>query len=492
MHLVPKQANRCLSKKIEALQSVTKKLQSLVTQLAEQDRPPQSIPIDLRHDGRQYAEREGGSSPDMPSHDPASEENSIEKRPISTTSITTGPQLHDISARSIHDIVIQSAKGVISEAATLLEGSGVKEPLVESNQDTPDIVAQIDQLSVTITRSSPERVPSPTAFRMQKHSDCTTHSYFAGVAGKNENDDGSWDWIKRVKDLQSSPPNAPCPHPEMERHVPLQSFISDLGTNFTEESECGGVPLLGHCVHQQETNIPQSVSSPSVESLPSYTSYDELDHDFDIAVTEHTFELGLKAFHDGDFRTAYNLLQEKIELAFQLPDSQRHIYDAHMLQYVLAVCALHVRDAGEAEAALRDVVEKATRTTLPPQLLDIYRAGHLLAQAQLKLPNLDAAYKTCKRAMRSMYKLLDKMDQAYLQSLALFARIHELQGRPSRAYVYAEMIPQDFRNSFMSPYRHLILGNAEQPGLEAPAVQLPPSASDQSERTPINTPKSSN
>ena len=91
-----------------------------------------------------------------------------------------------------------------------------------------------------------------------------------------------------------------------------------------------------------------------------------------------------------------------------------------------------------------------------------------------------------------MYKLLDKTEQAYLQSLAQLARIHELQGRTSRAYVYAEMIPQDFRNSFMSPYRHLILGNAEQPYLEAQAVQLSPPASDQSERTPINTPKSSN
>ena len=340
--MAPKQANRGLSKKIEALQSVTKKLQSLVTQLAEQDRPPQSIPIDLRHDGRQYAEREGGSSPDMPSHDPASEENSIENRPISTTSITTGPQLYDIGARSIHDIVIQSAEDVISEAATLLEGSGVKEPLVESNQDTSDIVAQIDQLSVTNTRPSPERVPSPTAFRMQKHSDCTTPSCFVGVAGKNENDDGSWDSIKRIKALQSSPLDAPCPHPEMERHVPLQSIISELGTNFTEESEHGGVPLLEHCVHQQETNIPRSLSSSSVESLPSYTSNGELDHDFDIAVTEHTLELGLKAFHDGDFRTAGNLFQEVIELTFQLPDSQRHIYDAHMLQYMLAVYAFHV------------------------------------------------------------------------------------------------------------------------------------------------------
>jgi WD40 repeat protein len=150
-------------------------------------------------------------------------------------------------------------------------------------------------------------------------------------------------------------------------------------------------------------------------------------------------ESGNAAFERNDFEEADALLQEALTLIHALPRRLRDTYNLFDIQCKLAVSAFYLYDTTTAEVSLTAVVEQ--QPSAPHDVRVLCTASHLLAQVYVRNRKLDQARTTCENTYRSRRRTFGKDHESCHESLALLARICDLQKNTSRAKVYLSMIP---------------------------------------------------
>lgn len=179
--------------------------------------------------------------------------------------------------------------------------------------------------------------------------------------------------------------------------------------------------------------------------------------DLQIEMIREAYELGRLDFQAKDYEKASMLLQEVLSMVEESPVRSTGFFDVGELRWMLAVCAYHQGDVQTAEAALKQMVQ------IPAQTQDerarLCEAGHILSLACVKLGNLHEARQYCDSALQGRRRLLGKHDRACHESLALLARIFELQDNRARAAIYSKMIPEDTRDEMCLQFKSLGLSS---------------------------------
>lgn len=144
---------------------------------------------------------------------------------------------------------------------------------------------------------------------------------------------------------------------------------------------------------------------------------------------------------------------------------------------MLSVCAYHTLEPVEVEASLTSVIDDSSQLVERPdeQLLQVCEAGHLLSQVCVKLNKLDQARLYCENALQGRRRLLGKTNDDYYRSVALMARVYELQGNDYRAKIYMKTVPDAERESLESMF-----GNLTLPEIQPVAMQTSPSIAESS------------
>ncbi|CAK3947763.1 cysteine ase [Lecanosticta acicola] len=214
---------------------------------------------------------------------------------------------------------------------------------------------------------------------------------------------------------------------------------------------------------------------------------DDLDMDDDVFVeaAQSALDKGKSAFAAGDYKSADALLSEALTMLKELTGKQQAPADIWEQRRILGICAFHVRTPAEAEDALLSVLQHAPRNAIlgEAERLQVSEIAHLLAQVYVKLGKLDKAYQYCEYALRGRRKILGKNHSESYESLALTARILELQGNEIRAEFFVDMIPQDERDTYVKKYAELALPQEvtstedDRPSLENRPMKTTPPAS---------------
>ncbi|KAF2720521.1 ankyrin [Polychaeton citri CBS 116435] len=197
--------------------------------------------------------------------------------------------------------------------------------------------------------------------------------------------------------------------------------------------------------------------SPPTGSLAMFDvvelSDDGSDEGFAVDVAKEALESGQEAFERGDWAEADSMLREALHLANDLPIKHRSMYDTYDLQYKLAVCAYYTKEPEAAQVALLSFTKLVPSSdTHRMKLCDV---GHLLAQTYTRVGRLEQARSTCESTLKGRRAVLGKHHQAFYESLALLARICELQDRLSQAKVYVRMIPVELQRTLCSKFSNL-------------------------------------
>lgn len=203
---------------------------------------------------------------------------------------------------------------------------------------------------------------------------------------------------------------------------------------------------------------------------------DDFEEIFALETVNTALSNGSQAFEEADYTTASSDLKEALALIAELPMKLRHTCDLAGLRFKLAVCAFYVDDISVAEDALKSVIKQALKSK--PESLHLCQAGHLLSQVYIKTSRLDLAASTALDAYRGRWTILGKENTACYESLALLARIYELQEKGARAKTYSTMIPKDVRAQMLEIVSVLHVSeasNASTVSTEEPADYQPSS-----------------
>jgi hypothetical protein len=119
--------------------------------------------------------------------------------------------------------------------------------------------------------------------------------------------------------------------------------------------------------------------------------------------------------------------------------------------------AISIFHTGEPSMAkVRLVMATEQPATTDDQRRKSYYAQHCLSITCVRLSQLEAANETCKSALEGRRSLLGRQDEAFLDSLGLMSRIHELQGNQFRARIYLTMIPESRVDMITAKYRDVL------------------------------------
>lgn len=255
----------------------------------------------------------------------------------------------------------------------------------------------------------------------------------------------------------------------------LQVLNSDSTITESEDYDTRGSSVSGADIGTM-TDI---TSDSGMEARP--TEYDDLPEneeegdDLEIEMIKEAYSLGALEFQHKDYSKANMLLQEVLTMVEESPMRSGRMLDIRELRWMLAVCAYHTDDFQAAEAALKEIVQ------IPPQGQDdrvrLCEAGHILALVSLKQNKLAEARQYCDSALQGRRRLLGKQDPACYESLALLARIFDLQDNSARASIYSRMIPEDQREKICAQFENLGTPTSALAGdkkSEAEEKELPP------------------
>ena len=106
-------------------------------------------------------------------------------------------------------------------------------------------------------------------------------------------------------------------------------------------------------------------------------------------------------------------------------------------------------------AKVRLLMATERLATTDDQRRQSYYAQHCLSIIYVRLSQLEAASETCKGALEGRRRLLGRQNEAFLESLGLMSRIHELQGNQFRARIYLTMIPDSRVDMITAKYREV-------------------------------------
>ncbi|KAK3669769.1 hypothetical protein LTR78_010342 [Recurvomyces mirabilis] len=193
---------------------------------------------------------------------------------------------------------------------------------------------------------------------------------------------------------------------------------------------------------------------------------DDEEDDFSLEIAQAALEQGQQAFDQEDWREAEALLKEALSTLKTLSPKHRTGCDIFELEYRLTVCAYHTREPAIAKEALMSLVGQTP--TSDEQKARIYDAAHLLAQLHLREGELEPARMTCESTLKARSKLLGRTHDSYLESLALMAHVHFVQGNAPRAKVLMGMIPEPRRTALReslqvlpTPRSPMVLGDVD-------------------------------
>lgn len=227
----------------------------------------------------------------------------------------------------------------------------------------------------------------------------------------------------------------------------LQSVAS------SEESRYGRID--GTTVRGSDTD---PVKGADADQLFEEDDFDAED-DFFVEAAHSALEKGKLAFAADDFKNADALLRESLTMLKELARKQQAPPDTWELRRILGVCAFHIHTPAEAEDALLSVLQHAPKNAIltEGQRLQVSETAHLLSQVYVKLGQLDKAYRYCEYALRGRRRVLGKNHNESYESLAVMARILELQENSLRAEFFVDMIPEGDRSTYVQRFAQLAL-----------------------------------
>lgn len=187
----------------------------------------------------------------------------------------------------------------------------------------------------------------------------------------------------------------------------------------------------------------------------------ESDDEFQVELAQEAIAAVHTSFDSKDYQEASSYLQEALKMIRELPAKQQSIFDTWDIRYMLSICAYHLREPAEAEAKLLSVIDNSSRSDdrSKEQLRQVCEVGHLLSQLYVKVGNLEYARLYCDNALQGRRRLLGKSHDETYESMALMARIYQLQGSDSRAKVYLRLIHDTKREALENTFAKLVISD---------------------------------
>ena len=190
-----------------------------------------------------------------------------------------------------------------------------------------------------------------------------------------------------------------------------------------------------------------SISGSSREKAET-SDFDDFDDDgITVELARNIVLTGQSALGSGDHRGAKGCFLEALTLVQQLPIKARAAAcDMLDLWYNIAMCCLVLDGQAEVEKTLLEVLQHEPSSDV--QREQLFHVSHGLAQLYVTTGRLSLARQSCNNALRGRRKLLGKDHQDYYSSLALMARISEIEGADIQAKAYKDMIPAAEQHKF--------------------------------------------
>jgi WD40 repeat protein len=208
------------------------------------------------------------------------------------------------------------------------------------------------------------------------------------------------------------------------------------------------VPVLHHKPQPsgsdpaQPTRAAVNISNDNVE-----------EGEFTRTLLEAAIASGEDSYEKAEWKAAHAMFQEAVEISKVLV--QENVESALLANVYLklGVSAFHLDEMSNAESALNAFIKHSHSCGAEP--LAHYQAEHILSLACVKQGNLGSAIVHCKNAYTGRKDSLGKDHHACFESLALMARIFELQNNEQRATLVSNMIPKELQESSYRLYNTL-------------------------------------
>ena len=304
----------------------------------------------------------------------------------------------------------------------------------KANQELFDRLQQLQKLKLESEEIQPGETKTAVKYAEDILSSGATLCE-ASIAGGSElgdsrngaNMDNVTSWLSDLHALRQNKPSTDIPairtvtSPEHVPHQEKRTIVPEVA------STVGGVRLDDAVFNDDEGDAEE-----------------DWDDDLNIELTQAVLVAGTEAFTAGNYETAQTALREALSLIRELPmEQQSSICDLRVLQYQLASCTYFLNGPAAAEPVLLSLVQELPQSSEARALQ--CKAAHLLSQVCVATGRLEQARQSCESALRARRKLLGKEDDDTCKSLALLARIQELQGNDARAQAYRSLIPEASR-----------------------------------------------
>ncbi|EME48536.1 hypothetical protein DOTSEDRAFT_48990 [Dothistroma septosporum NZE10] len=235
--------------------------------------------------------------------------------------------------------------------------------------------------------------------------------------------------------------------------------IISRSTSVVRRSSMTSPSLNGDVAPSTERPLSTAAPNHNGNGMTKIAEDDGSDDEMTIELALEALSTGRSLFDAGDHQEASSYLRETLKIVRELPAKRQKICDTWEVRFMLSVCAYHTLEFAEAEASLTSVIDDSSQLVerSDEQLLQVCEAGHLLSQVCVKLNKLDHARLYCENALQGRRRLLGKNNGAYHASVALMARVYELQGSDYRAKIYIKTIPEAERDSLESMFKDLVV-----------------------------------
>ena len=208
----------------------------------------------------------------------------------------------------------------------------------------------------------------------------------------------------------------------------------------TVASEFRSSPSTGRRLSSGNSWTLPSISGSSHAKVETNEADDSDEDDITIDLARTIISTGQSALGRGDHQSARGCFLEALTLLQELPQKAREAACAMLdLRYDIAMCSLALDNQVEVEKSLLEVLQHEPSSDTQREKL--FHVSHVLTQLYITTGRLALARQSCNNALRGRRKLLGKEHQDYYSSLALMARISELEGADIQAKAYKDMIP---------------------------------------------------
>lgn len=176
---------------------------------------------------------------------------------------------------------------------------------------------------------------------------------------------------------------------------------------------------------------------------------EEADNISQISHAEDALIRGHEAVVNQDYESARTLIKHGLEIVHDMSEEPEELRpNIYVANYDLVICSYSLDDDDTAQQSLTDFI--AIKPTNREETLLHFQASHIMVQVHIRQNRLEQARKANEAVIRGR-RPLSEVD--YHHSLALMARIYDLQDMPLRARGYLDMIPAKKRTRLKDEYR---------------------------------------